>query len=553
MQPLDFSHRTRQENIQRLQRETFDVLVIGGGITGAGIARDAALRGLSVALVEKNDYASGTSSKSSKLIHGGMRYLENLECGLVFEASQERRVLRKLAPHLVKPLPFIMPVYRGGSRPYWLIRAGMWLYDILALFRNVKMHRMLSAPKVVKQEPMVGRAGLIGGAQFYDCSVDDARLTLATILSAARAGAVAVNYLAVESLLKDKGRIVGVRGRDVLGGACCDVQARIVISAAGPWTDAILQMDEPQTAKRLRPTKGIHIVIRRERVKNKNAVAFAAIDRRLMFLIPWGQFSIIGTTDSDYRGDLDAVPTESSDVAYVLDSFNGAFPDAHLTHADIISTYAGLRPLVRQDVASSYKVSREHQVFETRSGLLAIAGGKLTTYRVMARQIVDAAEARLKEQGIESRRQGKSGKLQLEGAPAKGVRIGLIKEIEKACEAHRLNWDVAAHLLNAYGIYYARVLDLIAADASLGARLVPDLAYLKAEVIYAARHEMAMTLCDFLARRTHILNEDRAQGLECAPVVAKMMGQELGWSAEEMERQMEMYRRQVELTRQWQR
>lgn len=549
----DLSPERRAANLDQLSADQFDILVIGGGITGAGIARDAALRGFRTALVEKNDFASGTSSKSSRLIHGGLRYLEQFEFALVFEACQERRVLRRIAPHMVTALPFIMPVYQDSSRPYWQIRAGMWLYDFLALFRNVKLHRALSAAELLKQEPMVSPDGLQGGPRFYDCQVDDARLTLTTVQSACRAGAVVVNHAAVTGLLKTGGRVCGAQVRDELTGRELEVRARVVTAAAGPWGDSLLQMDDPAALPNLRPTKGVHLIVPRERIGNCNALSYLVRrDGRLMFLIPWGKFSIIGTTDTDYRGRPEDLTVDAPDVEYTLEAFNQAFPAVKLTESDLVSAYVGLRPLVAENAATESKVSREHRIFLPSSGLIAIAGGKLTTYRVMAKQVVDIAAKRLgSDFGIHARNGCVTDRLALEGGAGGGLHARVAGQADAAALLLKVNADEAQCLLTNYGSGYTRVLDLVEQDPALGARISPTLPYLWAELPHAVRHEMALSLNDFLTRRTHIICEDPAQGLDVAPVVAERMGALLNWSAEEKERQLESYRHEVALTRAW--
>jgi len=503
--------------------------------------------------VEKGDFASGTSSKSSKLIHGGIRYLENFEFGLVFEASQERRRLRKIAPHLVKPLPFLMPIYRSSKRGYWLIRAGMWLYDILALFRNVQRHRMLRPQAVAASEPEVDQRDLAGAARFYDCQVDDARLTLATILDASRYGAVVTNYTQVVGLLKESGKVTGAQVRDVLAGQEFAAHARVTLNATGVWVEEIQRLDDPGTVPQLRPTKGIHILVPRAKFNNRHAIAFTSpADGRLMFLVPWGRYALIGTTDTDYQGDLDRVYADGQDVQYVLEAVNSAFPTVRLTRDDVVSTFAGTRPLISEQIASSYKVSREHKIFDSPSGLLSIAGGKLTTYRAMAEQMVDLAEKRL---------QRDSGRKPPHGCctDKRCLDPGEVRKVEadqatlaRQGQAHGLDSEVMCHLVATFGTDYTRLLELVAGDHTLGQRLVADLPYIWAEVPYAVRQEMALTLSDVLARRTHLLYEDRQQGLGVAEAVAHLMAKDLGWGPDEVARQVAAYRQEVELTRLYQ-
>jgi glycerol-3-phosphate dehydrogenase len=548
---LDFSPALRNTNLERLAHDEFDILVVGGGVTGTGIARDAALRGFKTALIEKNDYASGTSSKSSRLIHGGLRYLEQFEFALVFEACQERRVLRRIAPHMVTALPFIMPVYADSSRPYWQIRLGMWLYDLLALFRNVKLHRALNASELLAMEPMVSPVGLQGGPRFYDCSVDDARLTLTNVLSAARAGAVAVNHARITGLMKANGRVCGVQVRDEITGRELEVRSKVVAGAAGPWGDSLLKMDDRSTPDNLRPTKGVHLMVNRDRLGNCNALSYLVRkDGRLMFLIPWGKFSIIGTTDTDYHGRPEDLTVEAADVDYTLDAFNRAFPAAKLTDADIVSAYVGLRPLVAENAATESKVSREHRIFLPESGLITIAGGKLTTYRVMAKQVVDIAEKRLgRDFGIRAKQHCITDRLALEGGAGGGLHARVAGQVGAATTLLNLGSEEANCLLTTYGTGYTRLINLIKGDAALGKRICPTLPYLWAELPHSVQNEMALSLCDFMIRRTHIICEDPSQGVDQAPEVADRMGALLGWSKEERERQLADYAHEVGLTR----
>jgi len=551
---MRFSHETREANLEWMAGGVFDLLVIGGGITGAGIAWDASLRGFRTALVEKEDFAAGTSGKSSRLIHGGLRYLQNLDLNLVFEASHERDVLRRIAPRLVRPLPFLFPLYRGSGNSLQVLSVGMALYDLLSAFRNVARHRLVRASQVLQLEPIVNPDGLLGAARYWDCAADDARLTLMVILAAHRAGAVVANHVEVTEFLWDEGRVSGARLHDRLRGRELEARAHVVVNATGPWVDAIRRLDAPGGAgsafKQLRLTKGIHLVVPRDRAWSEHAVVFSSPrDGRWLFLIPWGTLSIIGTTETDFAGDLDAVQADPDDVDYVLEAFARAFPEARLSEADVMSTYAGVRPLVDDSGRWAYRVSREHRVFESPSGLISIAGGKLTTFRVMARDVVDLAARRLAERfGITAPsgcRTHRVGLANGEGAPGHARVDGRLVASRIAAQ---LDADVLAHLLTAYGAGAERVLALVAEDAGLGERIVPGLPYLRAEVPYAVQHEMAMTLTDFLARRARVIQEDVDQGLSQARSVAELMAEHLGWSPAETAAQVQAYEHQVALT-----
>ncbi|MGE5263918.1 MAG: glycerol-3-phosphate dehydrogenase/oxidase, partial [Acidobacteriota bacterium] len=491
----DFSSDTRLSNLNR-PADPFDILVVGGGITGAGIARDAALRGYKVALVDKGDFASGTSSKSSKLVHGGIRYLELFEFGLVFEASRERRTLWNIAPDLVRPLPFLFPVYRDARWPAWMIDAGLWMYDGLSLFRNFERHRMYSNRRISQMMRGFDTSNMNGGAHYFDAQVDDARLTLESIRAAHLHGAWIANYVHVDGLLKDKGRVVGVAAHDVLNGHLLSLHARVVVNATGPWTDTLLQHDDPHAPRRMRPTKGVHIFVPREKVGGESAVTFPArSDGRLMFVIPWHKFQIIGTTDTDYEGEFDQVHADAGDVDYIIAAVNHAFPESPIQKSDVISSFAGLRPLVLQPGKSADHTSREHEIWSTHSGLVTITGGKLTTYRAMAQELVDRVGEQLKREfGI------------IPARPCVTARTPLIAG-GGVIHADGFPADVISHLQHAHGPQYGRVLEVARRNARLAERIVADLPYIWAEVPYAIEQEMALSIGDILSRRTHILNE----------------------------------------------
>ena len=543
-----FSSRQRQQLIAEAQEKVFDVLIIGGGITGACAARDAARRGLSTALVEKNDWAFGTSSRSSKLVHGGLRYLELFDFKLVFEACRERRRLLLNAPHVVWPQPFIFPVYRGDKNPLFVIAMGLWLYDILALFRNVQNHQLHGKKRILEVEPELDASRLKGGGQFYDCSTDDARLTLSHVQSAYLEGALCLSYARVVELLRDKGTVRGARVRDEVGGDEFDIEAKVVLNCTGPWTDAVCRLDEPDAMPKLRPTKGSHVIVPWERVKAYNALPIISPrDQRLLFLVPWGDHALIGTTDTDYDGDYDEIRASGEDVDYILEAANHALPRARLDRGDVISTYAGLRPLVVEgggkDVKES-QVSREHSIYESYSGLISIAGGKLTTARSMAEELVDLAARRLEERfGVRAER------CTTRRAPVFGKDgRDLSRRLERLAREVRLDGDVVDKL-QLLGTGAVRVLGMLAEDGSLARRLGEGIPYIEAEVVYSAREEMVVSLTDFMVRRSFIYYEDRDQGLGCAERVAELLGRELGWDDEERKRQVEQYRGVVELSR----
>jgi len=490
----------RRAKLRRAGDETFDVLVVGGGINGAAIAREAALRGLSVLVVDKGDFASGTSSRSSKLIHGGFRYLETGNLALVFEASRERDLLRRhLAPHLVEPLRFFFPVYSGGRIGLLKLRVGFSLYDLLAAFRNIERHRIVRTGAARAAEPALRGEGLLGGAFYFDCFTDDARLVLDNVLAAEQAGATCLNYVAVERFVREGGLLAGAELRDLDGeSGGIRARARLVVNAAGPWLDQVRALDDPAAAPVLRPTKGVHLVVPRERVGNRNAIVLQSVrDGRVLFVIPWRDHVIIGTTDTDYRGSLDDVATESADVEYLLETANHYFPSARLAERDVVSTFAGLRPLVAgvPGEAPSF-VSREEALFESASGLISIGGGKLTTYRRIAIKVVNRVAAKLKRRfGVEARDSSGTASLPLPG-------------IDRGAE-------LAA---------------MAAAEPSLAAPLDATEEAVKAEARFAASNELALHVEDVLRRRTSVALKSPDLGASAARATAELMAQPLGWT-----------------------
>ncbi|RJP27739.1 MAG: glycerol-3-phosphate dehydrogenase/oxidase [Actinobacteria bacterium] len=542
-----FSSQQRKDLIEEARGKVFDVLVIGGGITGACAARDAARRGLSTAIVDKNDWAFGTSSRSSKLVHGGLRYLELFDFKLVFEACRERRRLLLNAPHVVWPQSFIFPVYKGDKAPLPIIAMGLWMYDFLALFRNVQNHQLHGPRRILEVEPELDSERLKGGGQFYDCATDDARLTLAHVQSARLEGACCLNYARVVDILLDGGMACGARVRDEVSGDEFDIEARMVLNCTGPWTDSICCMGDPEAIPKLRPTKGSHIIVPWERVKATNAMPIISpADKRMMFLVPWGDYALVGTTDTDYTDDYDTIHASREDVDYILEAANKALPKANLAYDDIISTYAGLRPLISAEVkdVKESQVSREHSIYEGHSGLISIAGGKLTTARSMAEELVDLAVRRMGE-----RFGTRPAKCTTSKAPVFGKDgTDFSRRLERLAGDLRLDGDVISKL-QLLGTGAVRVLGMVAEDGSGEKRLGDGIPYIEAEVVYSAREEMVVTLTDFMVRRSLIYYEDREQGLGCAEKTAELLGRELGWNKKERKRQVEEYRKVVELSR----
>lgn len=484
-----------------LSGEVFDLLVVGGGITGCGVARDAAMRGLRVALVERDDFASGTSGRSSRLVHGGIRYLERAQLHLVHEAIRERDTLLRIAPHLVKQLAFTWPVYRGARVGKIKLSAGLLVYHLMSAGRS-RRHFALNAAATLKREPSLRPQGLTGAAVYYDAATDDARLTLANALAARDHGAVVLNHAKVTSILHDGERAVGaIVTRD---GATEDVHARVLVNATGVWEN---DFSSDERARRLRGSKGVHISVPRERIGNREALTLISpIDGRVMFCLPAGQQAIIGTTDTWTNESPETVRAHRSDVDYLLQSANSYFPRAELTAADVVSAWAGIRPLASGRAASPGAISREHSIVTDGSGMINVTGGKLTTYRSMAAEIVDLVQVTL-------------------GNPARRAKTDSVELPGKGRDA-----AVAA---------------LQQENPALGKRVVPGLDYTGAHLVYGVREEMARTLSDLLIRRTHVAFETADHGLSIAAAAADVVGPHLGWSTDEKNARLRAYEDEV--------
>jgi len=551
----ELSYKTRRENLDRMKTMDFDIVVIGGGVTGAGIARDAAMRGLKVALLEKDDFGSGTSGKSSRLIHAGLRYLRYRKLRLVYELSTERSILGKIAPHTVQPLAFVIPVYEKGPDSMLKIRFGLLLYDILARFRNFRRHRMVDPREVWEIEPEIKSEGLRGAGIYYDSQADDTALTMLTIVSAARQGATVANYVEVMDFLKEKAKAVGVRVRDSVSKQEFKVRGKILINAAGPWSDKIRRIEDPDCQKRCRLTKGIHLMVMRDKIRNNNALVVNVLqDQRNIFVLPWGSRCLIGTTDTDFEGDPDDVYAEKEDVNYLLETVKEHAPGSKLTPEDVISTWAGLRALMDTEGVTESEASREYEIMESSSGLITVAGGKLTAHRSMAKKAVDRAVTRLeKEHNIHPRKECLTDRVSLEGGDIEDINMYLVEEMQRAQKELGLDEEVITHLIRRYGSNHRKLQDLVKQSPELGRRIVEDLPYIWAELPYATEHEMAMTLSDFLVRRTHIAYEDWNQGISVSRTVAEAMAKHLGWNLQEVSEQIRIYQKGIDRSRSFRR
>jgi glycerol-3-phosphate dehydrogenase len=527
----------RADALRRLATEEFDVLVVGGGITGSGVALDAASRGLRTALIDKGDFASGTSSKSSKLVHGGIRYLQQKEVGLVYEALAERQILRKTAPHMVRVLPFLLPVFtKNGLLPRRLARVlgtMMWMYDLTGGARIGKLHKRVKNDAALEYMPTLPVERLAGSYVYYDAQADDARLTLTIARTAADHGAALANYVTLTGLDKDAAGQV-TTARVVADGREIEVRTRTVVNATGVWADEVRTLDEGTDPDMIRPAKGIHITVPWQLVRNTIAVVVPVPkDRRSVFVVPWGDrgngefaFTYIGTTDTDYDGPLDDPQCTPADIEYLLRAINASVTTT-ITVDDVLGTWAGLRPLVRAaENERTADLSRRHSVRVAPSRVVTVTGGKLTTYRRMAADAVDEITKLLDHDGRSTTK-----RLRLHGTTG---------------------WDASdlpPVLAARYGGDAREILALVRADAALGEPLIPGLDYLKAEAVYAVRSEMATSVDDVLSRRTRARLLARDASAAAADDVAALIGPELGWDPAEQRAQAEQYRARVQAER----
>lgn len=530
----------RATALERLEASTaeapFDVMVVGGGITGAGIALDAAARGMSVALVERGDFASGTSSKSSKLIHGGLRYLEQREFALMREACTERDLLRRLAPHLVEPIPMVLPVSDRKRRVQFGV--GLWAYDALASFKNMKVHRHIGGPDTEALVPALPPGKIRGGFLFYDAITDDVRLVMENLVSSVERGAVVCNYAEVCDLVG--GRVCSAHVKDTVSGATMDVFARRVIVAAGVWADKLEQQARSSAEPRLRPSKGIHLLFRKDALPVHETAAFVpdTARKRMLFVLPWLDAVLVGTTDTAYEGSLDHPTVDEDDRNYVLDSLNGVF-DMGLEPEDIAGAYAGLRPLIQGKAGSTADLSRKHAVYEIAQGIIGITGGKMTTYRRMAIDVTDRVAADLGNHARSKTRWTRLGTADVDA---------LRSDVSAGTLALGLSPEIAHNLTRCYG---DRARDVLAIARSEGViePVAPGYRPIAAEAVYAARHEMAAHLSDFLARRTRLALTDRNAGIGEGSKAVEVMASVHGWNRGERSRQLEAHRADVERER----
>ena len=529
----------RQSAITALGSESFDVLVIGGGVNGVGAALDAASRGLKVALIESQDIAAGTSSRSSKLIHGGLRYLEQYDFKLVREALHERELLvSTLCPHLVKPVGFLFPLTeKFKERTY--VGAGLALYDALRGFqRGMPWHKHLSQKQINEIAPSLRPDIIMGAIKYFDAQVDDARHTLSVARTAARHGAVIATRVSAESLIRNGKRVVGVNARDLVSGERIAIKATVTVMCAGVWSDELHANFDLKAGYNVTMSKGVHIVLPGSAIKSDAGIILKT-PVSVLFIIPWADKWIVGTTDTPYTGDRAEPFANREDVQYIVDQANRVLTP-QIKIDEIIGVYAGLRPLVANNKGSATtKLSREHTVDRPAPGFVSIAGGKYTTYRIMGRDVIDLAINELRKLSPES----VTEKLPLIGADGY---FALVQQIEPIADESGLDSQTVTHLLNRYGSLISEILDLIKADPSLAKKVDANLPYLKAEIYYAVSHEGARTVDDVISRRTRIAFEAHNQGLDLADAIAEIIAPVLGWSAKERRASVAAYELLVE-------
>lgn len=528
----EFSFKTRQENLQKLKTDKFDLVIIGGGINGAGVARDAALRGLKVALVEQADFASGTSSRSSKLIHGGIRYLENFEFHLVFEALSERTKLFKIAPHLVHPLRFNIPLFKNSRVSPFMMSLGLFIYDLLSLFRAPEGYEKLSKQETLKRLPFVRSEDLVGSCVYSDAYMDDDRLVHETLRSAHEAGACIVNYAKVLKSIIENEKLQGLEIQDVITDTVFKITADHVVSTVGPWTDLVGEKLVSDWKQILRPTKGIHLTFSKDRLNLSIAVVMAAQkSSRIVFAIPRHEMIIVGTTDTDFSGDPTDVQATDEDVRYLLQITNEYFPKAQLTEKDILSSYVGVRPLVRDDSGNEGKTSREHMIMSDKRGFTFVAGGKYTTYRLISEQIVDQT---LKF--LSSDKRATLNKCQTTQP------LNPYTSAEQLISAKSLAQEaVKKQLADRYGNEAFEIIKKFGSDKT----------YWQLEAYQSIYSTMCFNLVDFYSRRVPLMLAYRDHGMKYLDEISQVFKTEVNWTSAEVEAQKTALKNYIEKELAW--
>lgn len=527
-----FSNLDRSAIIDRLSNEVFDLIVIGGGITGGGIALDAASRGLKVALLEKGDFASGTSSKSTKLIHGGLRYLKQFDFWLVKEVGSERAIVHKLAPHLVLPEKMLLPLIEGGSYGKWLTSIGLKVYDILAQVTGDDKRQMLDKKQALKLEPLLPKKILNGAGYYAEYRTDDSRLTIENIKTSLDYGAIALNYAEVTDFKYDQEQISGVVFKDAISDRTVSVRSKFVISATGPWVDELRTVNQSKKGKRLHLTKGVHLVFPYEKLPIKQSVYFDIPDGRMMFAIPRGKITYVGTTDTNYNSDKDDIRTDLADAIYLISAVNNMFPDIELEMDDIISSWAGLRPLIHEEGKSASELSRKDEIFTSDTGLISIAGGKLTGYRKMAERSVNRVVAKIAEEGEQDLKTCHTDKIPLKGNDFKKFKNvkKYIDEVYDIINEDGFSRHDAWYLVTTYGKQTGEILTNYRRFKNNDARL----RMIRAELKFGIEHEMVTNPMDFFVRRTGRLYFDIESVRQFLDVVLEDLKKAFGYDSSQL-------------------
>ncbi|PWK14403.1 glycerol-3-phosphate dehydrogenase/oxidase [Tumebacillus permanentifrigoris] len=549
---VGFSKQTRAQDLQEMASHGVDLLVIGGGITGAGIAWDAAQRGLRVGVLEQRDWACGTSSRSTKLIHGGLRYLAQGEIALVREVGRERAILHRLAPHTVYPMKLLLPIYRGGEYSKIGASVGLWLYDRLAGVKRAERRRMLSKTRTRQLEPGLNEAGLRGGGLYVEYRTDDSRLTMEVLKTASQSGARLANYAKVTELRYDEsGRVNGVHVQDLVGKRTLEISAKVVVNAAGPWVDEVRRFDGALTGKRLHLTKGVHLTVDQADLPLQHAVYTGTDDGRMIFLVPRGKRVYIGTTDTNYTGDIAKPICTREDAEYILRAVNQNFPHVNLRMEHVKSSWAGLRPLLHEDGKSPSELSRKEEIFKNESGLYSMAGGKLTGFRKMAEKIVDRVTQDLIQAEGRTFKSCSTDLTPLSGGSTGGQGFEPFYEAMQIIgqEEYCLQVDVIDALLLRYGSNIRTILRYIEEQGRMAERVGGRLPILRAEVRYSVEHEMTLSLVDFLVRRTGDLLFAAEEALEAAPALLDALVEFHGWDESERKRQWQAWEEAIEEAR----
>lgn len=530
--------KTRNQALEIASLREFDLVVIGGGIAGAGVAQDAASRGLSVLLVEKDDFASGTSSRTTKLIHGGLRYLEQFNFALTWELCRERALLEQLAPHMVRDFSFILPLKKEHRFLALKAKVGLALYDVLSwAAAGSSHHTEIRQREVFESAPALQGSDVVSGLRFHDCVTDDSRLVIEVIKSACNAGAIAINYLEVIGFDLGEGKIQAVRCHDRYSGSDVTIRCRTCVNATGVWCDQLMRMIEPGWSIRVLPAKGIHIMVPSSAFETNTALFLPTFDKRYVFVVPWQRALMIGTTDSLYQGKLENPLPNSDEIDYLLSAVNGYCRERKLNRSDIIASWAGLRPLVKSNLnigLDSHKsatevISRRYSIIDGPGGIVSLIGGKLTNYRIMARDVVNTTLTKLPDDPARKLMTSRTERMMLGGFPNKQVFLTATAAI--AAKARKLSIEPATldHLISSYGMDAQVIVDIVEHNAALSERICPDFPNIMAEVTFCIRNEMAVSLEDVLLRRTRLGILHQIQCQRAAPKVAALMQRLLSW------------------------